>query len=67
MALSVANHFAQQPQGRDSIKGVVAMTPLALHWENVPSEYKSVYLSYDENAENVPVINKATMETFYGM
>ncbi|RJE27049.1 alpha/beta hydrolase fold protein [Aspergillus sclerotialis] len=65
LALSVANHFAKQPQGRESIKGVVAITPLALHWEKVPSEYKSVYRSYDENAENEPVINKATMETFY--
>jgi versiconal hemiacetal acetate esterase len=42
------------------------MVPVTLHWNNTPAEYKEDYRSYEENAENVPIINKATMESFYG-
>ena len=65
LALAVANHYAQRADGRKYIKGVVALVPLALHWDNVPAEYKGDYTSYDDNADNVPVIDKSTMESFY--
>lgn len=65
LALAVANHYAQRADSKKYIKGVVALVPLALHWDNVPAEYKGDYKSYDENADNVPIIDKAAMETFY--
>lgn len=66
MALAVANYFAQDPEGRQYIQGVVVMAPVTLHWENVPAEYKDTYKSYEENAQNVPIIDAATMKTFFG-
>ncbi|KAH8695420.1 carboxylesterase [Talaromyces proteolyticus] len=65
LALGIANHFAQQPDGHKHIHGVVAMVPVTLHWNNIPSEYQEHYSSYRENAENVPIIDKPTMESFF--
>ncbi|KAE8168031.1 Alpha/Beta hydrolase protein [Aspergillus tamarii] len=65
LALAVANHYSQRDDGRKYIKGVVALVPLTLHWDNVPAEYKGDYTSYDDNADNVPVIDRSTMESFY--
>ncbi|KAE8375823.1 Alpha/Beta hydrolase protein [Aspergillus bertholletiae] len=65
LALAVANHYAQRADSRKYIQGVVALVPLTLHWDNVPAEYKADYKSYDDNAANVPIIDKSTMESFY--
>ena len=49
----------------NAIKGVVALAPVTLHPENVPSQFQGEYSSYRENGDNVPVINKASMDEFF--
>lgn len=66
LALSVANQVVKDKKTRSQIQGVVAVVPLTLHWDNVPDEYKSMYKAYEENATNVPVIDRSSMESFYG-
>lgn len=66
MALAIANHYAQRPDTKKYIKGVVAIVPVTLHWKNVPAEFQEDFKSYFENADNVPVIDKSSMESFYG-
>lgn len=38
---------------------------MAAHPESVPSEYASQYNAYKDNASGVPVIDAATMNTFF--
>ncbi|KAJ5153545.1 carboxylesterase [Penicillium canariense] len=65
LALSIANHYAQHPDGRRYIHGVAVMAPVTLHWDNCPEEYREDYRSYEENAEHVPIIDRASMQTFF--
>jgi versiconal hemiacetal acetate esterase len=65
LSLQVANSIAQDPSKRDAIKGVAAIVPITLHWDNIPAEHQSIYKSYDENKEDVPIIDKQSMETVY--
>ncbi|UPK93231.1 hypothetical protein LCI18_004166 [Fusarium solani-melongenae] len=44
-----------------SVKGVVALCPVVLHPLDVPEKYVAGYSSYEEHAENSPVIDKTTM------
>lgn len=67
LALAVANHYAQRPDTKKYIKGVVAMVPVTLHWDHVPAEFQADYKSYVENAASVPIIDKSSMESFFGM
>lgn len=46
---------------KDTIKGVIALCPLTLHPDYVPAEYKALYTSYEENKENVPIVDKVSM------
>ncbi|KAH7378188.1 carboxylesterase [Cadophora sp. MPI-SDFR-AT-0126] len=65
LALQVANRLVKDPMTRNNIKGVAAMVPCTLHFDNVPSEYQYMHKSYEENKTDVPVINKESMEIFY--
>ncbi|KAL2441696.1 Versiconal hemiacetal acetate esterase [Exophiala dermatitidis] len=65
LALQVANALVKDPSKRNNIKGVAAVVPCTLHWDNVPEEYRSIYKAYEENKENVPIIDKESMEAFY--
>ncbi|KAH7080861.1 carboxylesterase [Paraphoma chrysanthemicola] len=65
LALQVANRLVKNPATRDAIKGIAALVPCTLHFDNVPEEYQAIFRSYDDNKENVPVIDKESMETFY--
>jgi versiconal hemiacetal acetate esterase len=48
------------------IKGiVVALIPVAVHPDNVPSGYESIYTSYVENETDIPLIDSGTMRTFF--
>lgn len=67
LALAVANQFAKTaPEaGKNPVRGIVAMGPTAVHPDNIPAEYESLHKSYKENAVDVPVIDKASMDEFY--
>lgn len=52
----------KDPQLRSSIKGVAALTPITVHYDEVPDKYKSMYKAYDENGEEAPIVNKASMQ-----
>lgn len=60
----MVNRIVQNSALKDTIKGVVAMVPATLHYDNVPAEYKSLYKSYEENATDVPVIDRQSMVDF---
>lgn len=45
----------------NSVKGVVALCPMTLHPLSVPEKYATGYSSYDEHAENSPLIDKTTL------
>lgn len=64
LALSVANQIVKDSSTRDQLKGVVALVPITVHKDNVPSEYKSEHTSMTDNSD-APVINDASMDSFY--
>jgi len=49
LALMIANECAKK--GEDTVKGIVAIVPVALHPKTVPEKYKSMYTAYKENAK----------------
>lgn len=65
LALQIANTLVADPEKRSFVKGVIAMVPATAHWETIPAEYAAMYKAYEVNAENVPVINKESMNLFY--
>jgi versiconal hemiacetal acetate esterase len=67
LALTTANKLVENPETRSSIHGVVALVPPTTHPDNVPSEYISMYKSYTENADDAPIIDRSSMETYFGM
>jgi versiconal hemiacetal acetate esterase len=67
LALTTANKLVENPETRSSIHGVVALVPPTTHPDNVPSEYISMYKSYAENADDAPIIDRSSMETYFGM
>lgn len=64
LALQICNAVLKDSSLKDSIKGVIAMVPASIHPDNVPDKYKSMYKSYDENKEGVPIIDRASMDIF---
>ena len=70
LSLALANHVAQLPSGNSTAKprldGVIALAPITLHPNYVPHRYQDIYTSYKENEENVPVVERSTMMTFFG-
>ncbi|KAI9810198.1 MAG: hypothetical protein M1827_006644 [Pycnora praestabilis] len=64
LAFSVANKVIEAGKS-NHIQGIVALTPVTLHPEYVPEEYKSMYTAYSDNAKDVPIIDAASMKTFY--
>lgn len=65
LALSIANKVVKDPELKDSLKGIVALVPVAAHWETVPQKYKDKYKAYEDNKSGTPIIDKESMETFY--
>ncbi|WXC53780.1 hypothetical protein QX201_013423 [Fusarium graminearum] len=63
LALSTARKIvlAQTTLPVDAIKGVVALCPLTLHYENIPAEHQPQHLSYQEHGENVPIVDKLSL------
>lgn len=41
------------------------MSPIAVHPDNVPNEFKEVYLSYSQNSKDVPIIDKPVLDVFF--
>ncbi|KAF4338161.1 sterigmatocystin biosynthesis lipase esterase STCI [Fusarium beomiforme] len=50
---------------KSAIDGVITLCPMTLHPDHVPAAYRAEYTSYEENKENVPVINKQAMLQFF--
>ncbi|KAK5942473.1 hypothetical protein PMZ80_005038 [Knufia obscura] len=65
LALQICNAVLKNDSLKSSIKGVAAQTPVTVHYSHVPEKYKSMYKAYDENAKDVPIIDKASMDTFF--
>lgn len=67
LALSVARAalLGHNDLPKDVIKGVVALAPITLHPDHVPTKFQGEYSSYRQNRDNVPVIDKSSMDEFY--
>ena len=63
LALQIANRITKKGQG--TIKGVAAIVPITMHYDNVPENLKSKYQAYEENGKGAAVIDKESMEIFY--
>ena len=64
LALQVANKLVQN-NSKGAIKGVCAIVPISLHYDNVPEEHKSKYTAYVENGDGAAVIDKKSMAQFF--
>lgn len=67
LALSIANQFAKTTpaDGKNPVRGIVALAPISLHPDHVPAEYQAMYTAYTENAVDVPVVDRSSMVAFY--
>lgn len=67
LALSVTRTvlLGHEDLPKDAVRGVLALAPVTLHPDNVPSSLQSQFLSYNENGENVPIIDKKSMDEFF--
>lgn len=65
LAFAAANQALRDDTLKSSIKGIAASVPCTTHFDNVPAKYKPMYKSYTENAKDVPIIDKESMEIFY--
>lgn len=71
LTLSVANYFIAKSKTKSSsktqiaVKGVAAVAPMTLHPDNVPSEYRSMYNSYQEFKTDSPCIDDCSMRYFF--
>lgn len=65
LALQICNAVLKDASLKSSMKGVAAMVPTTSHPDHVPDKYKSMYKSYTENAKDVPIIDRNSMDIFY--
>ena len=65
IALQVANKLVQDPNLKGAIKGVAAIVPVTMHYDQVPEELKPKYTAYVENGSGAPIIDKKSMELFF--
>lgn len=65
LAFQIANQVVQDPQLKDSLKGIVGMVPVTTHWASIPEKYKSKHKSYEDNKEGTPIIDMKSMEIFF--
>ncbi|RYC81997.1 hypothetical protein BFJ63_vAg15099 [Fusarium oxysporum f. sp. narcissi] len=63
LALAVARKVAlgQTNLPTDSIKGVVALCPVAFHPRNIPTKFQTKHSSYKENKDNVPIVDEESL------
>ncbi|KAF2033845.1 carboxylesterase [Setomelanomma holmii] len=68
LSLMLARKIALGQSSLDpsAIKGVVAFVPMAFYPNNVPEQFKATHTSHDENATNVPLIDRHSVDTAYG-
>ncbi|CAG9942325.1 unnamed protein product [Clonostachys rosea f. rosea IK726] len=48
-----------------TVKGIFALCPLVVHPSNVPTEYKTLYTSFEKHKEGVPIIDKECLLEMY--
>ncbi|KAJ5364334.1 uncharacterized protein N7496_010047 [Penicillium cataractarum] len=48
----------------DSLCGVVAISPLTTHHDNIPMRYQKLHNSYDEFGEGAPVLTRSVLAQF---
>ncbi|VUC23951.1 unnamed protein product [Clonostachys rosea] len=67
LALAVTRKIVlgQSTVPRDTVKGIFALCPLVVHPSNVPTEYKTLYTSFEEHKEGVPIIDKECLLEMY--
>ncbi|KAK0277449.1 hypothetical protein LTR91_006080 [Friedmanniomyces endolithicus] len=65
LALQLANQVLRDSSLKSSLKGIIAMVPLTLHYDHVPAKYKDMYTAYKDNAKDTPVIDGESMQIFY--
>ncbi|KAF5572613.1 sterigmatocystin biosynthesis lipase esterase STCI [Fusarium pseudoanthophilum] len=68
LALAVARKvvLGQSNLPNDAITGVVALCPVAFHPRNIPSKFQAKHLSYQENKDNVPIVDEESLLQMFG-
>ncbi|KAF5579389.1 sterigmatocystin biosynthesis lipase esterase STCI [Fusarium pseudocircinatum] len=63
LALAVARKvvLGQTSLPTDAITGVVALCPVAFHPRNIPAKFQAKHSSYEENKENVPIVDQESL------
>ncbi|KAK3113876.1 hypothetical protein LTR53_008393 [Teratosphaeriaceae sp. CCFEE 6253] len=64
LALEIALQVVRDPALKASLKGIVAMVPLAVHPAHVPEPYREMYTANQDNAVGTPVIDGESMAIF---
>lgn len=49
----------------ESLSGVIAISPVTVHPDNVPIEFKAIHKSFTEFSEGAPVLTRSTMIGFF--
>ncbi|KAK5111823.1 Telomerase-binding protein [Meristemomyces frigidus] len=65
LALAIARETTKDPELKAGLKGIVAMVPATVHYDNVPEKYQVAYNAYTDNAKDVPILDAESMQTFY--
>ncbi|TVY78308.1 Versiconal hemiacetal acetate esterase, partial [Lachnellula suecica] len=64
LALTVTDQLIKSGL-RSHVQGIVALCPITAHPSSIPSAYASQYTSYVENGSGVPLIDAASLTTFF--
>jgi versiconal hemiacetal acetate esterase len=57
--------LGQSSLPKTAVKGIVALVPVAFHPQSDLKNYKADYTSYEVNKENVPIIDKTSIDQFF--
>lgn len=65
LSLAVTAALVGDESTRNQVKGCMALVPATVHEDNMPKEWQSLHTSYVDN-EEAPVIDRKSMQQFYG-
>ncbi|ETN39972.1 uncharacterized protein HMPREF1541_06199 [Cyphellophora europaea CBS 101466] len=65
LAISRMTLLGQSSLPKDAVKGVVALAPVTMYPAKVPKKWAHRYLSYFENGEDVPIINRSAIDELF--
>ncbi|TKA82987.1 hypothetical protein B0A55_04668 [Friedmanniomyces simplex] len=65
LSITLANQVIADAALVSSLKGVVAMVPAVVHFDNFPAKFQPMYKASTENARDAPVIDVESTAIFF--